>query len=63
MPIDCSPDASRGIRTAIRRFLERETTMSFDTIALLWATPFLGVCLTLAVLMVAADWQSSKGAE
>jgi hypothetical protein len=30
--------------------------MSFDPLALLWAVPFLGVCLTLAVLMVAADW-------
>jgi hypothetical protein len=34
--------------------------MSFDTIALLWATPFLGVCLTLAVLMIASDWSNSK---
>jgi hypothetical protein len=32
--------------------------MSFDHIALLWATPFLALCLALAVLMVAADWSN-----
>jgi hypothetical protein len=30
--------------------------MSFDPLAVIWALPFLSVCLALAVLMVAADW-------
>jgi hypothetical protein len=34
--------------------------MSILSMALLWATPFLGVCLTLAVLMIASDWSNSK---
>jgi hypothetical protein len=32
--------------------------LSFDHIALLWAAPFLALCLALAVLMIAADWES-----
>jgi hypothetical protein len=34
--------------------------MSISPLALVWAMPFLGIALTLAVLMIAADWQSSK---
>jgi hypothetical protein len=34
--------------------------MSISPLALLWAMPFLGIALTLAVLMIAADYQSSK---
>jgi hypothetical protein len=35
--------------------------MTLSLLALLWAMPFLGVAFTLALLMIAADWQSSKG--
>jgi hypothetical protein len=34
--------------------------MTFTTIAVLWAAPFLGLCLALAVLMVAADWSNNQ---
>jgi hypothetical protein len=30
--------------------------MTLSPLALIWAMPFLGVCLTIAVLMIAADW-------
>jgi hypothetical protein len=34
--------------------------MTLSPLALIWAMPFLGIALTLAVLMIAADYQSSK---
>jgi hypothetical protein len=34
--------------------------MSISNIALLWALPFLSICLALAVLMIAADWPASR---
>jgi hypothetical protein len=30
--------------------------VTFSLLALIWAMPFLGIALTLAVLMIAADW-------
>jgi hypothetical protein len=35
--------------------------MSILSLALLWATPFMGLCLVLGVLLIAADYQSSRG--
>lgn len=34
--------------------------MSLLTLSILWATPFIGVCLALAILMVANDWSNSR---
>jgi hypothetical protein len=34
--------------------------LSISWLTLIWSMPFLGIALTLAVLMIAADWQSSK---
>jgi hypothetical protein len=34
--------------------------MTLSLLTLIWAMPFLGIAFTLAVLMIAADWQSSK---
>jgi hypothetical protein len=37
--------------------------MTIDILTLILALPFLSICLLLATLMIAADWQSSKEGE
>jgi hypothetical protein len=37
--------------------------MSLSIVALLWALPFLSICIALAVLIIAADWQQANNGE
>jgi hypothetical protein len=37
--------------------------MTLSLLAFIWAVPFLTIALTLAVLMIMADWQSTKERE